>query len=93
MRFWCRGPEKVAGDHRLLRTPCPSHRVVVCLLFSFLKFIFDVYLFILRGRERERERELGRARDRGRERIPSRLCTDSVEPHAGLELTNCEIRP
>ena len=32
-----------------------------------------------------------RERERGRERIPSRLYTVSVEPDAGLELTNCEI--
>ena len=36
-----------------------------------------------RGRERERERE----RERDREKIPSKLCTDSVE----LELLNHEI--
>ena len=36
-----------------------------------------------RGRERERERE--------REKIPSRLCTVSTEPDAGLDLTVCEI--
>ena len=44
-----------------------------------------VYLFILQGegqREGERERE--------RERIPSRLCTVSMEPDVGLEPTNCE---
>ena len=37
------------------------------------------------GRERQRERE------RERERIPSRLCTVSTEPDAGLDLTVCEI--
>ena len=30
-------------------------------------------------------------RERGRERIPSRLHTVSVEPDVGLELTNREI--
>ena len=35
------------------------------------------------GTERERER--------GRERIPSRLHTVSIEPDAGLELRNHEI--
>ena len=35
------------------------------------------------GAQREGERE--------RERIPSRLHAVSAEPHAGLELTNCEI--
>ena len=38
-------------------------------------------MFILRERERERERE----------RIPSRLCTISVEPNAGLHLTNRKV--
>ena len=32
-----------------------------------------------------------RERERERQRIPSRLCTVSVEPDVGLELTNCEI--
>ena len=41
-----------------------------------------------RGREREREGERGRERERERERIPNRLCTVSMEPNAGLELTN-----
>ena len=37
-------------------------------------------------------RNRGRAeRERGRERIPSRLCTVSVEPDVGLEFTNHEI--
>ena len=41
-----------------------------------------------RGRaEREAERE----REKGRERIPSRPCTVSMKPDAGLKLTNCEI--
>ena len=30
-------------------------------------------------------------RERERERIPSRLCSVSAEPDAGLELTNREI--
>ena len=36
------------------------------------------------GRDRERDRERG-------ERIPSRLCTLSAEPEAGLDLINYEI--
>ena len=48
-----------------------------------------IYLFILT--ERERQCKQGRGRERGRERIPSRFCTDSTEPHAGLNRTNCEI--
>ena len=38
------------------------------------EMIFKVYLLILRERERRRER------------IPSRLCTVSVEPDVGLEI-------
>ena len=40
-----------------------------------------------RGRERERERE----RETETERIPSRLHAVSMEPDAGLQLTNREI--
>ena len=32
-----------------------------------------------------------RERERERERIPSRLCTVSVEPNVGLKPMNCEI--
>ena len=52
---------------------------------------FYVYLFILREREGGRASEQGRGRERERQRIPSRLCTVSVEPDAGLKLMNCEI--
>ena len=38
--------------------------------------------------ETERQSISGRRTERGRERIPSRLCTDSTEPDVGLELTN-----
>ena len=44
--------------------------------------------------ERERERESmswGRGREKGRERIPSRLHTASVEPNTWLEPMNSEI--
>ena len=44
-----------------------------------------------KGRQRERERERDRDRDRERQRIPSRLHTVSMEPDAGLELTNHKI--
>ena len=51
---------------------------------------------------RERERERGEtahthectrqaAAERGRERIPSRLLTVSMEPNVGHDLMNCEI--
>ena len=44
-------------------------------------------LFIL-----ERERERGRERKGGAEREGDRIpSTNSTEPDAGLELTNCEI--
>ena len=33
----------------------------------------------------------GAERERGRQRILSRLYTDSREPDVGLELANCEI--
>ena len=42
-------------------------------------------------RERERESMSGVGTERKGERIPSRLCTVSVEPHAELKLTNREI--
>ena len=53
------------------------------LLFFKVHIFLKVYLFILKQRERQR----------GREKIPSRLCTGSTEPDAGLELTNHEIMP
>ena len=48
---------------------------------------------MLRERERERERASGGGaeRERERKRIPSRLCTVSAEPEAGLDPTNREI--
>ena len=59
-----------------------------------LSLFFLVYLFILRERERERERDLKHEWGRGKregERIPSRLCTNSVELTSGLKLSNHEI--
>ena len=35
--------------------------------------------------------EQGRGREKARERIPSRLCSDSTEPEVELDLTNHEI--
>ena len=56
---------------------------------------FKFYLFILRERERVRERACvsrgGAKRDGERERNPSRLCTVSRDPDAGLKLMNTEI--
>ena len=57
---------------------------------NFLKLFLSFYLFIV-DREKEREREGEGQRERDRERIPSRLCTVSTEPNAGLKLTNIEI--
>ena len=52
-------------------------------------FFFKFYLFILR--ETEIAHKQGKGRDRGREGIPSRLCTVSVDPSARLEFMNHEI--
>ena len=46
------------------------------------------FKFFILKRERE---QVGWGRERGRERIPSRLLTASIEPDAGLDLVNCEI--
>ena len=45
-----------------------------------------IYLFIERGRNRD-DRQWEGQREREREKIPSRLCTVSTEPDAGLEFT------
>ena len=42
-------------------------------------------------RERERERKRAHKQGKGRERDRENLWDDSVEPNAGLELTNPEI--
>ena len=51
---------------------------------SFI-FLFKMLIFFERVQVGEGQRA------GGRERIRSRLCTDSREPDAGLELMNCEI--
>ena len=48
-------------------------------------------MFIYSSCKRDIESEQGQGRERGRQRIPSRLCTASVEPDVGLELMNYEI--
>ena len=56
-------------------------------------FVLSLFIHFEGERERERERastNSGRAEREG-ERTPSRLCTVSTEPDAGLELTNHEI--
>ena len=52
------------------------------------KVFFKNFIYFEREREREREREnkQGRGAERGGERIPSRLCTISVELDMGLKL-------
>ena len=42
-------------------------------------------------RERASKHEWGRGRENGGQGTQSGLCTDSREPDAGPELTNCEI--
>ena len=49
------------------------------------------FLSLLIYFERKSENKRGRGREKGKERIPSRLHAVSIEPKAGLELTNCEI--
>ena len=61
----------------------------ICL--HYVVFIFFAYLFILRDIYFERQHKWGRGRERGRQRIPSRLHTASIEPNMGLEPTNGEI--
>ena len=46
------------------------------------KYVFNVYLLILKKRQRE-----SRGGEGQRERIPSRLHTVSAEPNMGLNLT------
>ena len=52
-------------------------------MFFFLMFIYFL--------ERKRERTSREGAETRGQRIQSRLCTDSREPDAGLELTNHEI--
>ena len=59
--------------------------VSLSILFFFLMFI---YLFFRERKSMCMNR--GRA-EGGTRRNPSRLCTVSTEPDAGLELTTCEI--
>ena len=44
-----------------------------------------------RARQRAHTHEQGRGTEKGRGRIPSGICTLSVESDIGLDLTNCEI--
>ena len=58
------------------------HIIVWHLCFFFFRGLFIYF---------ERERWRGAERERGREKIPSRLPSVSVEPDRGLDLTNLEI--
>ena len=51
--------------------------------FSYIAFLFLKFIYIWKGG--------GRGSGRGRERIPGRLSTVSMELDVGLELTNHEI--
>ena len=53
---------------------------------SLFFFFFTVYFFVCFEKETD-STSGGGAESKGRERIPSRLCTASTEPDAGLELT------
>ena len=66
--------------------------ILMFLPFSFFNFK-KYFLFIFREKERACEQELGRGRERGRERIPSRLCTFSVEPDVGLNPRTVRLWP
>ena len=84
------------GKVRLLR-PTGSRRrslqrtglqnIFTNIHFSYLFIYFQVYLFIF---EREKVHTSWRGAEREGERIPSRLCTVSMEPDEGLKLTNRE---
>ena len=53
----------------------------------FYYYFFKVHLFVLR----ESKNKQGRSRERRRQKIWSRLCTDSREPYVGPKLMNHEI--
>ena len=60
------------------------------MIVTFYFFnLSDFFKFLLK--ERKNVSEQGRGRERGREEIPSRICTVSKEPDAGLDLTKREI--
>ena len=75
----------------------------ICILtnpledFDFLFFLFFFeFIYFYREREREsastRKHEQGRGREREKDRVPSRLCSVSVEPDKGLESMNQTLR-
>ena len=62
-----------------------STKVLKLKIVSRLYFFFNVYVFILRGRERERESEAEREEERGSE------AGSAPTARTPLELTNREI--
>ena len=84
-------PEKALSRGRgPFQNPMPNFVFCNCVFSTF--FIFSLFIYFERDRERDREdSEQGRDRERGTQRVPSRLCTVSVEPDMGLEPTNLEI--
>ena len=57
-----------------------------------MEYLFFLSLFVLRERERTHvHTSKGRGGERGRERIPNRLCSVSVEPDMGLGPMNHEV--
>ena len=77
--------------HILISGPCEyvrsqSKKLQIELRLQSADFL--KYLFIFIFRERERKTETVNEQGKGRERIPSRHCTVSTEPHVGLHLTN-----
>ena len=80
-------------EGRIVAPPSPPLLPSACYSSIFFLSLFLVYFFILRERKRERERApaWGRGIERETKRIPSRLCTVTTEPDAGLAFTNCKI--
>ena len=66
---------------------CPVPEDLGMAFFGLCRFVFKVYLFILRARKSTNG---GGAEREGRARIPSGVRTGGVEPDAGLELMHCE---
>ena len=62
-----------------IRIVCLFQERLFCGFFGFLKFFFNVYLFL---RQRETEHEQGRGRERGRHWIWNRLQALSCQPRA-----------
>ena len=71
---------------------CGGYATVLPFLLHFIfKYILSLFIYFERERERAHVCQQGRGRERGKERIPSRLYTVSMEPNVGLDLTKREI--